>query len=237
MARYVGSTDMTDAVANQLLAGLDARELARIRPCLVEVVLDTGVVVADVGQPAEFVYFPVDSVLSLVGTTEGGATVEVAVVGREGVASVSALLGRQRLPFRIVTQVNGRALRAPTATITGQLHECGQFHERLLAYSESMIFQIGQSAICNRFHNAKQRLARWLLMTVDRAGLRDLPMTHEFISYMVGGPRSAVTEAAAALRDSGAIDYRRGMLSIRSLPRLEEEACECYAAVKSVLTQ
>ena len=105
----------------------------------------------------------------------------------------------------------------------------------VLGSQESMIFQVGQSAICNRFHNAKQRLARWLLMTVDRAGVRDLPLTHEFISAMVGGPRSAVTEAAAALRDSGAIDYRRGMLTIRDLERLEREACECYAAVKLLL--
>jgi CRP-like cAMP-binding protein len=228
---------MIEAAANQLLAGLDSRELALIRPCLVEVTLETGTLVADAGQPAQFVYFPLDSVLSLVGATESGATVEVAVVGREGVASVSALLGRQRLPFRIVTQIDGKALRAPTETMIQRLHECGEFHERLLAYSESLIFQIGQSAICNRFHNARQRLARWLLMTIDRAGMRELPMTHEFISYMVGGPRSAVTEAAAALRDSGAIDYRRGIMSIRSLARLEEEACECYSAVKTALTQ
>lgn len=220
---------------NQLLLGLNSRELGLIRPHLVEVHLEALSVIAEAGQPAEYVYFPVGGVLSLVGATEAGATVEVAIVGREGVASVSALLGRNRVPFRIVTQVAGTALRAPTGVMAKQLRECGEFHERLLAYSESVIFQVGQSAICNRFHNAKQRLARWLLMTIDRAGVRELPLTHEFISYMVGGPRSAVTEAAAALRDAGAIDYRRGMLTIQSLPRLQKEACECYAAVKSLL--
>jgi CRP-like cAMP-binding protein len=226
---------MTESATNYLLEGLDAQETAILRTHLTEVTLEAASVLAEAGQPAEYVYFPVESVLSLVGSTEGGATVEVAVVGREGVASVSALLGRNRVPFRIVSQVGGKTLRARTDAMVKQLHDCGDFHERLLKYSESMIFQIGQSAVCNRFHNAKQRLARWLLMTIDRAGVRELPLTHEFISAMVGGPRSAVTEAAAALRDSGAIDYRRGMVTVRSVERLEQEACECYAAVKALL--
>lgn len=226
---------MTDPTGNLILTGLDAREIGILRPHLVAVKLEAGTVISEVGQVAEFVYFPLDGVLSLVGTTEGGATVEVAIVGREGVASVSAILGRHRLPFRIVTQVTGTALRVPTDVITRQLRDCEQLHERLLQYSESVIFQVGQSAICNRFHNAKQRLARWLLMTIERADTRELPLTHEFISYMVGGPRSAVTEAAAALRDSGAIDYRRGLLTVRNLERLEQESCECYAAVRGLM--
>ena len=99
-----------------------------------------------------------------------------------------------------------------------------------MLFSHSMIAQIGQSAICNRFHTARQRLARWLAMTVDRAPDRDLPLTHEFIAHMVGGPRSAVTEAAAALRRAGAIDYRRGLVTIRSQAKLRQQACECYEA-------
>ena len=165
---------MPRAPGNLLLAGLDPRELAIIRPHLLEVALETGTVIAEAGQPAEFVYFPICGVLSLVGATESGATVEVAVVGREGVASVSAVLGRHRLPFRIMTQVSGQAWRAPTDTIAKQIKACGQLHERMLAYSEGMIFQVGQSAICNRFHNAKQRLARWLLLTYDRTETREL---------------------------------------------------------------
>lgn len=225
---------MSEISGNQILGKLDPREYALLRPHLVEVQLDAGTVIVEAGQFAEFVYFPIDVVLSLVGATESGATVEVAVVGREGVASVSAVLGRNRLPFRIVTQASGRAWRAPTEVVVKQLRECTDLHERLLDYSASVIFQVGQSAICNRFHNARQRLARWLLMTIDRAGARELPLTHEFISYMVGGPRSAVTEAAAALRECGAIDYRRGLLSVRNLARLEQEACECYRAVRDL---
>ena len=184
------NTTMSELAANHLLNGLDPHELSILRPHFSEVPLDTGTVVAEVGHPAEFVYFPTEGVLSLVGTTE---------------------------------------------VLTRQIRDCGELHERILRYSETVILQVGQSAICNRFHNAKQRLARWLLMTVDRAGTRQLPLTHEFISYMVGGPRSAVTEAAAALRDSGAIDYRRGLVHVRDRERLQQESCECYSAVQSVL--
>jgi CRP-like cAMP-binding protein len=226
---------MPDITANHLLNGLDPHELGILRPHLTEVPLEVGTVVSEAGQNAEFVYFPTSGVLSLVGTTEAGGTVEVAIVGREGVASVSAVLGRNRLPFRVVTQVSGSAWRMPTDVLTKQVRDCGELHERILRYSESVILQVGQSAICNRFHNAKQRLARWLLMTVDRAGTRQLPLTHEFISYMVGGPRSAVTEAASALRDSGAIEYRRGLVTVRDLDALIRESCECYAAVQGAL--
>lgn len=218
-------------LGNALLDGLPDSEAAGLRSHTQLVHLARGQVVAEASHPAPGVYFPTTSVLSLVGATEGGATVEVAIVGREGMASISSALGHIRLPFRVVAQIEGDAWRVPSAVMARQLKDCGVLHERLLQYSYEVIGQVGQSAICNRFHNAKQRLARWLLMTADRAGSRDLPLTHEFISDMVGGPRSAVTEAAAALREEGAIDYRRGLLSIRSMPRLREVACECYGAV------
>ncbi|HXG90693.1 MAG TPA: Crp/Fnr family transcriptional regulator [Vicinamibacterales bacterium] len=221
----------TTGAGNRLLADLDSTELELLRPDLQLVHLERGAVLAEAGQPSAHLYFPVKCVLSLVGTTEGGATVEVAVIGRDGMASVSAALGRRRLPFRVVVQIEGAAWRILTEIVTRQMRDCRGLHERLLHYSHYVIAQVGQSAICNRFHNAKQRLARWLLMTADHADSRELPLTHEFISHMVGGPRSAVTEAAAALRESGAIDYRRGMLTIRSLDKLRSEACECYEAV------
>jgi CRP-like cAMP-binding protein len=216
---------------NTILAGLDANELASILEASEEVTLERNAVVAEAGQRAAYVYFPLEGVLSLVGTTQGGATVEVAVVGREGVASISSALGRNVLPFRVVTQIPGRALRVPTEVVTRLVSECGEFNQRVLAYTHEMIAQVAQSAVCNRFHNAKQRLARWLLMTADRMSSNELPLTHEFISFMVGGPRSAVTEAAAELRQSGAIDYRRGRIVIRDLDRLRAQACECYSMI------
>lgn len=223
---------MPSSAANQILHGLRADELRALEPYLQQVLVPQGHVLSEAGQPAKYLFFPITCVLSVVGTTEAGATVEVAVVGREGLASVSAALGRRRIPFRIVAQIEGTAWQVGTETLTAQLGQCRELHQRILRYSHSVIAQVGQSAICNRFHTARQRLARWLLMTADRVESRDLPLTHEFIAHMVGGPRSAVTEAAAALRELGAIDYRRGVISIRNLAALREVACECYDAVE-----
>lgn len=217
--------------ANAILAGLDPQESARLHDASEEVLLERGQVIAEAGVRPPYVYFPIEGVLSLVGTTSSGATVEVAVVGREGVASISAVLGEHWLPFRVVTQVPGRAFRVPTQIVSEVVGQCGSLHRRMLAHTQRLIAQVAQSAICNRFHTAKQRLARWLLMTADRSDGSALPLTHEFISHMVGGPRSAVTEAASELRESGAIAYRRGLITISSVERLREQACECYAVL------
>ena len=219
---------MVVATANAILEGLSGHEFEALQAAGRDVPLERGAVIADLGEPSPYIYFPTRGVLSLVGSTAGGATVEVAVVGNEGVASISAALGGDWLPYRILTQVPGRAIRVPTELVSSLLSECGGLHERLLDYAHQMIAQVAQSAVCNRFHNARQRLARWLLMTADRAGTNELPLTHEFISCMVGGPRSAVTEAASDLRLSGSIDYRRGLITVRSHDRLREQACECY---------
>jgi CRP-like cAMP-binding protein len=214
--------------SNAILAGLGSSESATLAASAHHIPLGRGDLIAEAGQPASYVYFPTEGVLSLVGTTSAGGTVELAVVGNEGVASVSAILGRDLLPFRVVAQVPGHALRVPTDVVSELVRDCGELHHRLLDYTHFVIAQVAQSAVCNRFHTAKQRLARWLLMTADRAQSPELPLTHEFISYMVGGPRSAVTEAAADLRDAGAIDYRRGLFVVRDAAKLKEQSCECY---------
>jgi CRP-like cAMP-binding protein len=216
------------ASSNAILSGLDKSESATLESTAQYIPLERGALIAEAGQPTPYVYFPTQGVLSLVGTTASGGTVELAVVGSEGVASISAILGSSFLPFRVVAQVPGRAVRIPTEVVAQMVSDCGPFHHRLLDYTHQVIAQVAQSAICNRFHTAKQRLARWLLMTADRACTAELPLTHEFISYMVGGPRSAVTEAAAELRESGAIDYRRGLIVIKSAMKLREHSCECY---------
>lgn len=225
---------------NVILADLDPSEAARLQAAAEEVVLERGSLIAEAGVRPAHVYFPLEGVLSLVGTTTGGGTVEVAVVGPEGVASISAVLGEQWLPFRVVTQVPGRAIRVSTEIVADMAGECGTLHRRLLEYTHQLIAQVAQSAICNRFHTARQRLARWLLMTADRSEAMTLPLTHEFIAHMVGGPRSAVTEAAAELRESGAITYRRGLVTISSAERLRGLSCECYGvltdAVRPVAT-
>ena len=218
---------------NRLLQDLDEKEYSVLAPHLQEVPLERGKVLAEAGDSLQYLYFPLEGVLSLVGTTENGATVEVADVGRDGMATVSAIFGTRTLPFRIVTKIAGRALRIPTDVVGRQLRECGELHARLLGSAESVIAQISQAAVCNRYHNAKERLARWLLTTADRAQTTALPLTHEFISSMVGGPRSAVTEASSELRNSGAIEYSRGLLSIKNAELLRQESCECYASVGS----
>ena len=226
-----GAVMLATISANAILADLDPMESARLYEGAEEVSLERGGVVAEAGERPAYVYFPLEGVLSLVGTTTGGATVEVAVVGREGVASISAVLGDQWLPFRVVTQVPGRALRISTGIVSEVVSQCGSLHHRMMSYTHQLIAQVAQSAVCNRFHTARQRLARWLLMTADRSDAMALPLTHEFISHMVGGPRSAVTEAAAELRECGAIAYRRGLITISSADRLREQACECYAVL------
>jgi CRP-like cAMP-binding protein len=218
--------------ANAILMDLSQAEFDALKVEADDIPLERGAVIAEAGEAAPYVYFPTCGVLSLVGTTVSGATVELAVVGSEGVASVSAILGDYWLPFRIVTQVPGRAVRIPTPVVTALLSDCGHLHRRVLDYTHEMIAQVAQSAICNRFHNANQRLARWLMMTADRAETSELPLTHEFISSMVGGPRSAVTEAAAELREAGAIDYRRGLIVIRDSAKLRELSCECYGILQ-----
>lgn len=214
--------------SNAILAGLDHSEAATLESASQHIALERGALIAEAGEPAPYVYFPTEGVLSLVGTTAAGGTVELAVVGSEGVASISSVLGRNFLPFRVVAQVPGGAVRIPTDVVSDMIGECGVLHHRVLEYTHQVIAQVAQSAICNRFHTAKQRLARWLLMTADRADTNELPLTHEFISYMVGGPRSAVTEAASELRDSGAIDYRRGLIVIKDAAKLKGHSCECY---------
>lgn len=227
---------MPEFGGNQILAGLAPAELAILSPHFEHVTLPAETLLVKAGQPAPFVYFPMAGVLALVGSTRDGPTVEVAVVGSEGIVSVSAILGPNRLPFSVLTQMDSEAWRIPTEIVSAQLHECGQLYERMLAYAQHLIVQIAQSAVCNRFHNARQRLARWLLMTADRTETRELPLTHAFISAMVGGPRSAVTEAAGALRQAGAIDYRRGSVHITDIDRLRAEACECYKIVRVATT-
>jgi CRP-like cAMP-binding protein len=218
---------------NAILSGLAVSEWAMLESASHDVVVDQGQLIAEAGQLGPSVYFPTEAVFSLIGRTANGNTVELAIVGNDGVANLSAIFGSNWLPFRVVTQVPGRAVRVPAELVSRVVAECGDLHQRMLHYTHQLIAQIAQSAICNRFHNARQRLARWLLMTADRADADKLPLTHEFIAHMVGGPRSAVTEAASELREVGAIDYRRALILIRDRDKLRAQSCECYAVLQT----
>jgi len=176
-------------------------------------------------------YFIDSGVVSLVANTRNGNSVEVALVGREGVAGIADALGNRPLPYALVVQLPGLAYRAPKELIREHILSCSALHELLMNYSQRVMHQLVQSALCNRFHSSVQRLARWLLLTAERADTNRFELTHEFVAQMVGAPRSAVTESASTLRDKGIIDYRRGVLTIRNANRLRKIACECFDVV------
>lgn len=211
------------------LAGRDPDGYLQLANELEPVALQRGVLLeSDSGDRAEFAYFVETGIVSLVGATRAGQSVEVAIVGREGMAGIAAVLGQRPLPYRLLVQLPGMAFRVPTRVIRSHIVSCTALHELLLGHAQLLTYQLAQSAICNRFHTSVQRLARWLLMTAERAEATRLPLTHEVVAHMVGAPRSAVSQAAASLRRRGIIDYTRGTIMIRNAKRLRRAACECY---------
>lgn len=219
----------------QELARTEPAVFSRLQEDLEPVALERGAVLGPARLPSEWVYFVDSGIVSLVAGTRNGSSVEVALVGREGVAGIADALGQQPLPYQLVVQLPGLAYRVPKGIIRDHILSCSGFHELLMDYSQRVMHQLAQSAVCNRFHTSVQRLARWLLLTAERAGTSRFELTHEFAAQMVGAPRSAVSEAAAALRSKGIIDYRRGVLTIRNAKRLEKMACECFEAVSPAL--
>ena len=183
---------------------------------------------------SDYVYFIDSGVVSLVASTRSGNSIEVALVGREGVAGLTDALGKQPLPYGLMVQLPGLAYRVPKTVIRDHILSCSALHELLMDYSQRVMHQLAQSALCNRFHTSVQRLAKWLLLTAERADTNRLELTHELVAQMVGAPRSAVSESASTLREKGIIDYRRGVLTIRNARRLHTVACECYDVISHV---
>lgn len=216
------------------------REFARVSPdqfakfaeALEPTVLERGAVLGTARSKTESVYFVDSGIVSLVATTSAGHSLDVALIGNEGVTGVADALGQYPLPYTWVVQLQGHAHRAPTAVLREHILSCTDLHALLMAYSQLVVHQLAQSAVCNRFHSSLQRLSRWLLLTADRAGTERLLLTHEVMAQMLGAPRSAVTQAAAKLRRDGIIDYHRGLLTIRSTDRLRATACECFGSLQ-----
>jgi CRP-like cAMP-binding protein len=225
---------IAQATQNQLLrrlARLDPGVFARLCDDLQPVSLERGTVLGVPHEPLDWVYFVDSGVVSLVAETGGGQSLEVAIVGREGVAGFTDTLGRLGLPYRLIVQLSGLAYRIRPGIVTEHVFSCTALHELLMSYSQFMMHQLTQSALCSRFHGSVQRLARWLVLTAERAGTNRLPLTHEFVAQMVGAPRSAVTAAAAELRARKIIEYGRGTVIIKSAKRLHRSACDCVDAV------
>lgn len=213
------------------LAQRDRRVFSRLARQLEPYALQRGDELGNPHAVAESTYFVESGIVSLVATTRAGDSVEVALIGREGVAGIADALGDDPLPYRLVVQLAGLAYRAPKALVREHILSCSALHVLLMNYSQRVMHQLAQSAVCNRFHTSEQRLARWLLLTAQRADTSRFELTHEFVAQMVGAPRPVVSESAGALREKGIIDYRRGVLTIRNAKKLQRVACECVEAI------
>lgn len=217
---------------NHLLAALPPSDLARIAPCLEHVRMPLGDALYEAGGPLEHVYFPTTSIVSLLYVMEDGSSAEIAVVGNEGILGISLFMGGETTPSRAVVQSEGDAYRLKAQLLKQEFNRAGPMMQLLLRYTQALITQMAQTAVCNRHHSVDQQLCRWLLLSLDRLSGNDLAMTQELIANMLGVRREGVTEAAGKLRDAGIIEYSRGHIKVLDRRELERRVCECYAVVK-----
>ena len=221
-----------DPRQNRLIAALPADDYARIAPALELVPIPLGHALYEPGMQMRHVYFPIDSIVSLLCVMEDGASAEIAVVGNEGVVGVSLFMGGETTPSRAVVQGGGHAYRMKSQMLKEEFDRAGAMQHVLLHYTQALLTQMGQTAVCNRHHTLDQQLCRWLLLALDRLPSHELIMTQELIANMLGVRREGVTEAAGKLQRDGLIEYHRGHINVLDRPGLEARACECYAVVK-----
>jgi CRP-like cAMP-binding protein len=217
---------------NLLLAALSSAELRRLRRNLEQVEMPLGEVVYESGRHLDHVYFPTTSIVSLLYVLENGASAEIAVVGNEGVVGVSLFMGGETTPSRAVVQSAGSAYRLPGQMMKNEFNRGGAMQHLMLRYTQSLITQMAQTAVCNRHHSVDQQLCRWLLLSIDRLPSPEIEMTQELIANMLGVRREGVTEAAGKLQKAGVISYRRGHIKVLDRPSLEGLSCECYEVVR-----
>ncbi|MEO6362449.1 MAG: Crp/Fnr family transcriptional regulator [Caldimonas sp.] len=221
-----------DPRKNRLLASLPQAEWDRWRPQLEAVDLPLGKVLYESGGTISHVYFPTTAIVSLLYVMENGSSAEIAVVGQEGIVGISLFMGGESTPSRGVVQSAGRGFRLEASVIKDEFNRAPVLH-LLLRYTQALITQMAQTAVCNRHHSLDQQLCRWLLLSLDRLQGSELVMTQELIANMLGVRREGVTEAALKLQEAGLIRYARGRISVLDRPCIEERTCECYAVVKT----
>ena len=226
------SANLIRPVGNWVLDALPSEDYERLLPNLERVSFSLGEVVYESGIQMGHAYFPTTCHVSLLYTMIDGATAEMGLVGHEGVIGIALFMGGETTPNRAVVQGTGEALRMKAEAMLREFRWGGEFQHQLLRYTQALITQISQTAVCNRLHSVDQRLCRWLLMTRDRTHSDELQMTHEFISNMLGVRREGVTHAAHQLQRTGFISYVRGHIKIMDRPGLEAHVCECYGVVK-----
>lgn len=217
---------------NQLLAALPAAEWERLRPRMELRAMSLGHVLYESGSAMRHVYFPTTSIVSLLYVMGDGSSAEIAIVGNEGIVGISLFMGGETTSSRAVVQSAGHAYRVPGQQLKEEFFRAGPFQRLLLRYTQALITQMGQTAVCNRHHSVEQQLCRWLLMSLDRLTSNELTMTQELIANMLGVRREGVTESAGKLQKLGLIQYNRGRIVVVDRPGLEAHACECYAVVK-----
>ena len=217
---------------NQILAALPAADYDRLLPHLELVELGLGQSLYESGGHLQHVYFPVEGIVSLLYVTQGGNSAELAVVGCEGMIGVSLFMGGETTPNRAVVQSACKAYRLPAHVLKAQFAEGGALQLILLKFTQALITQISQTAVCNLHHSVDQQLCRWLLLSLDRLPENRLQMTQELIANMLGVRRQGVTQSAGKLEREGLISYSRGLITVLDRPGLEQRACECYAVVK-----
>lgn len=217
---------------NRILGELPPEEYERLSPYLEPVTFMLGDMLHYPQEPVTHVYFPNRGTVSVIATFADGNGVEVGVVGNEGLFGVNVVLGSITTPHEAVVQLPGDGLRIPAEVIKQEFKQGGQLHDLILRYTQAFIIQIAQTAACNRSHPLGGRVARWLLMSHDRAMSNELRVTHEFIAVMLGTRRAGVSEAAGKLQNDGLIKYKRGHIHIVDRPGLESISCECYPIVK-----
>ena len=216
---------------NQLLAALPDAEWQRWRPQLEAVDMPLGLVIYESGSTLSHVYFPTSCIVSLLYVMQNGASAEIAVAGNEGLVGISLFMGGESTPSRAVVQSAGLGYRLPAKTIKEEFTRAPVLH-LLLRYTQALITQMSQTAVCNRHHSLDQQLCRWLLLSLDRLDGDELVMTQELIANMLGVRREGVTEAALHLQEAGLIRYARGRISVLDRPALVARSCECYSVVK-----
>ena len=217
---------------NHLLKALPENVLARLLPHLEPAEMPLGRVLYESGGPLRHVYFPTTSIVSLLYVLEDGASAEIAIVGNEGVLGISLFMGGETTPSRAVVQSEGQGFRLEARLLMEEFNAAGPMMRLLLRYTQALITQMAQTAVCNRHHSVDQQLCRWLLLSLDRLPGNKLVVTQELIANMLGVRREGVTEAAGKLQAAGLIEYSRGKITVLDRKRLEKRVCECYAVVK-----
>jgi CRP-like cAMP-binding protein len=218
---------------NLLLAALPEKDYQRLSAQLDLVEIILGRPLYESGGQLQHVYFPIEGIVSLLYVTQGGNSAELAVVGSEGMIGISLFMGGETTPNRAVVQSTCRAYRLPAHVLKEQFAGGGALHLILLKYTQTLITQISQTAVCNLHHSVDQQLCRWLLLSLDRLPANKLQMTQELIANMLGVRRQGVTESARKLEHAGLITYKRGLITVLDRPGVEKRACECYSVVKA----